>query len=145
MKSYRRLESGVVVLFLCASLTHASGSLVWNLYCWLFFVIINSLFSLISIIYLSLPWVPLRERCAQALSQYLSPTLALFKLEKQSEEKEILLPDSDWPGSSFKNQEERDAAQPSTSIQEASTRERGAIVIQSKLRVDSQGQRGWRG
>ncbi|XP_050928837.1 LOW QUALITY PROTEIN: zinc finger and BTB domain-containing protein 26-like [Lates calcarifer] len=87
------------------------------------------------------------EKCAQAISQYLRPTLAFLKLERQSEEKEILQPDSGWPGPSSKNWEERDAAQPSTGIQEASTKEGGAVVIQSELNsgqganVDSQGLR----
>ncbi|XP_022617947.1 zinc finger and BTB domain-containing protein 26-like [Seriola dumerili] len=75
------------------------------------------------------------KKCSQAVSQYLSPTLAFLKLEGPSEEKEILQPDSGWPGPSSKNQEERDAAQPSTSIQETITEGGGAIVIQSKLRV----------
>ncbi|XP_040915130.1 zinc finger and BTB domain-containing protein 6-like [Toxotes jaculatrix] len=87
------------------------------------------------------------EKCAQAVSQYLSPTLAFLKMERQSEEQEILQPDSGWPGPSFKSQEERDAAQPSTSIQEASTEGGGATVIQSKssasqgAKVDNQGHR----
>lgn len=75
------------------------------------------------------------ENCSQAMSQYFSPTLAFSKLERPSEEKEILLPDSGWPGPSSKNQEERDAAQPNASIQETSTEGGGVIVIQSKLRV----------
>lgn len=83
------------------------------------------------------------EKCAQAVSQYLSPTLAFLKLERHSEEKEIQQPDSGWPATYFKNQEEMDAAQPSTSIQDASTEEGGAAVVQSKVSqgamVDSQG------
>ncbi|XP_074474152.1 zinc finger and BTB domain-containing protein 6-like [Sebastes fasciatus] len=77
------------------------------------------------------------EKCAQAVSQYLSPTLAFLNLERHSEEKEILQPpDSDcWPGTSLNNQEEKDAALPSTSIQEASTED----VIQSKKSRFSQG------
>ncbi|KAG7223916.1 hypothetical protein INR49_015172 [Caranx melampygus] len=76
------------------------------------------------------------ENCSQAVSQYFSPTLAFLKLERPSEEKkEILLPDSGWSGPRSKNQEERDAAQPSTSIQEMSTEGGGVIVIQSKLKV----------
>ncbi|KAM7393020.1 hypothetical protein PAMA_007914 [Pampus argenteus] len=79
------------------------------------------------------------EKCAQAVSQYLSPTLDLLKLEGgHSEEKEIQQPDSGWPGTNFKNQEEMNAAQPSTSIQDVSTEEGGAAVEQSKSRV-SQG------
>ncbi|XP_070781296.1 zinc finger and BTB domain-containing protein 26-like [Enoplosus armatus] len=61
------------------------------------------------------------EKCAQAVSQYLSPTLAFLKLERHTKEKEIQQPDS------LKTQEERDAAQPSTKIQEAYTEEGGAI------------------
>ncbi|XP_071321798.1 zinc finger and BTB domain-containing protein 26-like [Trachinotus anak] len=85
------------------------------------------------------------EKCAQAVSKCLSPSLAFLKLERPSEEKEILQPDSGWPGPSSKNQEERDAALPSTSIQEASTEGGGAVVIQSKssmsqgAKVDNQG------
>uniref|UniRef100_A0A8D0DE05 Zinc finger and BTB domain containing 26 n=1 Tax=Sander lucioperca TaxID=283035 RepID=A0A8D0DE05_SANLU len=77
------------------------------------------------------------EKCAQAVSQYFSPTLASLKLERHSE-KEIQQPDSDCPNTSFKNQEEMDAAQPSNSIQKASSKEGGAVRIQSKSRF-SQG------
>ncbi|KAF1377433.1 hypothetical protein PFLUV_G00200760 [Perca fluviatilis] len=77
------------------------------------------------------------EKCAQALSQYLSPTLASLKLERHSE-KEIQQHDSDWPNTSFKNQEERDVTQPRNSIQEASSTKGGAVEIQSKSRF-SQG------
>ncbi|XP_051268051.1 zinc finger and BTB domain-containing protein 26-like [Dicentrarchus labrax] len=79
------------------------------------------------------------EKCAQAVSKYLSPTLAFLKLERNSEEKEIQKPGN------LKNLDERDTAQPSTCIQEASSRERGVVVIQSKLgasqdsKVDGQG------
>eukprot|EP00064_Thunnus_orientalis_P010703 superscaffoldBa00001478_g10729 len=78
------------------------------------------------------------EKCAQAVSQYLSPTLAFLKLEKCSDKKEIQQPDSGWPGTNFKYQEEIDIVQPSNSIQEANTEEGRAAVLQSKLKV-SQG------
>ncbi|KAM7369107.1 hypothetical protein PAMP_013402 [Pampus punctatissimus] len=79
------------------------------------------------------------EKCAQAVSHYFSPTLAFLKLEGgHSEEKEIQQPDSGWPGTNFKIQEEMNAAQPSTSIQDVSTEEGGAAAVQSKSRV-SQG------
>uniref|UniRef100_A0A8C4IDT0 Zinc finger and BTB domain-containing protein 6 n=1 Tax=Dicentrarchus labrax TaxID=13489 RepID=A0A8C4IDT0_DICLA len=52
------------------------------------------------------------EKCAQAVSKYLSPTLAFLKLERNSEEKEIQKPGN------LKNLDERDTAQPSTCIQE---------------------------
>ncbi|XP_042365310.1 zinc finger and BTB domain-containing protein 26-like isoform X2 [Plectropomus leopardus] len=68
------------------------------------------------------------EKCTQALSQYLSPTLAFLKLEGHLEEKEIQQPGSGWLGTNFHNQEERDAAQPSTSIQDG-----GAAAIQSRV------------
>ncbi|XP_075945940.1 zinc finger and BTB domain-containing protein 6-like [Anarhichas minor] len=90
------------------------------------------------------------ERCAQAISQYLGPTLAFLKPERHSEEKDTQQPDNHQPGTSFRNQEERDAAQPSTSIQEASTEEEGAVVFQSKSRfsqgakMDGQGLRGFK-
>ncbi|KAI4816717.1 hypothetical protein KUCAC02_009030 [Chaenocephalus aceratus] len=53
------------------------------------------------------------EKCSQAISQYLSPTLAFLELERRTEEKEIQLQDSDLPSrpTSFKNQDERDAAE----------------------------------
>ncbi|XP_034056470.1 zinc finger and BTB domain-containing protein 26-like [Gymnodraco acuticeps] len=51
------------------------------------------------------------EKCSQAISQYLSPTLAFLELERRTEEKEIQLQDSDLPITSFKNQDERDAAE----------------------------------
>ncbi|XP_068561925.1 zinc finger and BTB domain-containing protein 26-like [Cebidichthys violaceus] len=88
------------------------------------------------------------ERCAQAIWQYLGPTLAFLKPERHSEEEDTQQPDSKQPGTSFRNQEERDAAQPSTSIQEGSTEGERAVVIQSKSRfsqgakMDGQGLRG---
>ncbi|XP_049908474.1 zinc finger and BTB domain-containing protein 26-like [Epinephelus moara] len=73
------------------------------------------------------------EKCAQAISQYLSPSLAFLKLERHST----------WPG--FQNQEEKDAAKPSTSNQEVSTEDGGAVVFQSRVsqggEVDVQGLR----
>ncbi|XP_049459649.1 zinc finger and BTB domain-containing protein 26-like [Epinephelus fuscoguttatus] len=73
------------------------------------------------------------EKCAQAISQYLSPSLAFLKLERHST----------WPG--FQNQEEKDAAKPGTSNQEASTEDGGAVVFQSRVsqggEVDVQGLR----
>ncbi|XP_059213855.1 zinc finger and BTB domain-containing protein 26-like [Centropristis striata] len=87
------------------------------------------------------------EKCAQAISQYLSPTLAFLKLERHSKEKEIQEPNSNWPRTSFENHEEKDAAHPSTRFQQGSTEEGGAVVIQSKsgygqgAEVDGQGSR----
>ncbi|XP_060917913.1 zinc finger and BTB domain-containing protein 12-like [Labrus mixtus] len=76
------------------------------------------------------------EKCAQAISTYLDPTLAFLKLDGHSErEREIQQQDSSHSGTHFKAKEERDAAQASTSNQEASTEECGAAVIQLKLRV----------
>ncbi|XP_076614846.1 zinc finger and BTB domain-containing protein 6-like [Chaetodon auriga] len=69
------------------------------------------------------------EKCAKAVSQYLSPTLAFLKLERHSEEMKIHQPDS------LKNQEERDAALLITSVQEASSEEGQVVVVQSKSRV----------
>ncbi|XP_032394931.1 zinc finger and BTB domain-containing protein 26 isoform X1 [Etheostoma spectabile] len=79
------------------------------------------------------------EKCSQAVSQYLSPTLVSLKLERHSE-KAVQQPDSDWPNTSFKNQEERDAARPSNSIQEAISKG-GPVGSQSKSRC-SQGVKG---
>ncbi|XP_029921446.1 zinc finger and BTB domain-containing protein 6-like [Myripristis murdjan] len=83
------------------------------------------------------------ERCAQAVSQYLSPTLAYQKLDRGSaaerEEGETQQPDSGWPSTNFHDQEERDVPQPSTSFQdqvEASTEDGGTGGL--KIRV-SQG------
>lgn len=56
------------------------------------------------------------EKCAQAVSQYLSPTLAFLKLERNSEEKEVQQPDISWPGDSLRNQEEKDVAQPNSQV-----------------------------
>ncbi|XP_044029921.1 zinc finger and BTB domain-containing protein 26-like isoform X2 [Siniperca chuatsi] len=79
------------------------------------------------------------EKCAQAVSQYLSPTLAFLKLERHTQEKKIQQPDS------LKNKEESDAAQPSTHIQEANIMDEGEVVIQKSVSqgdmVDSQGLR----
>nr|XP_040054346.1 zinc finger and BTB domain-containing protein 6-like isoform X2 [Gasterosteus aculeatus aculeatus] len=61
------------------------------------------------------------ERCSQAISQYLGPTLALKPAERHSEEKDNQQPDSDQPGTSSGNQEEKDALLASISVQEAST------------------------
>lgn len=134
----------VVFLFLRVCLNCASGSLTCTV-----LLLINSAFLLVSFKYLLLE-VPLKElvsyltaasalqmtqvveKCAKAVSQYLSPTLAFLKLERQSEEKKVHQP------CSLKNQGERDAAQPSTSNQEASTDEGRKVMIQSKSTV-SQG------
>lgn len=83
------------------------------------------------------------EKCAQAVSQYLNPTLAFLKVERKSEEEHIQQPDSswldsNWPGTSVKRQTEKVAPQSSTNIHEANSEEQGAAVIQSKPRV-SQG------
>ncbi|XP_020485604.1 zinc finger and BTB domain-containing protein 6-like [Labrus bergylta] len=81
------------------------------------------------------------EKCAQAISTYLDPTLAFLKLDGHSErEREIQQQDCSHSGTHFKVKEERDAAQASTSNQEASTEECGIAVIQLKLRV-SQGKK----
>uniref|UniRef100_A0A8D3BE47 Zinc finger and BTB domain-containing protein 26-like n=1 Tax=Scophthalmus maximus TaxID=52904 RepID=A0A8D3BE47_SCOMX len=64
------------------------------------------------------------EKCAQAVSQYLSPTLAFLKPEGRSEEKEILQVASGWPGPSIQSREERDAAQPMA----AQLQERGELT-----------------
>ncbi|XP_054468913.1 zinc finger and BTB domain-containing protein 26-like [Anoplopoma fimbria] len=75
------------------------------------------------------------ERCAQAVSQYLSPTLAFLKPEiRPAEEKDTRQLDSDRRDTSFRNQEERDSAQPTASSQESRTEEGGEVVIQSKSR-----------
>ncbi|XP_038548121.1 zinc finger and BTB domain-containing protein 6-like [Micropterus salmoides] len=66
------------------------------------------------------------EKCAQAVSQYLSPTLAFLKLERHTEEKEIQEPES------LTNKEERDVAHPS--IQKPNTEEEGVVVIKARVR-----------
>lgn len=73
------------------------------------------------------------EKCAQAVSEYLSPTLAFLKLERRSEEKEAREPDSSWPDTSSENLEERDAARPSTGNQEASAEDGRAVVVKSRV------------
>lgn len=78
------------------------------------------------------------EKCAQAVSQYLSPTLAFLKLDEHSEKKETQQLDSHWPRSRFENQKEKDAALPSTSIQEANTKPVFTTVTESKLRVSQE-------
>lgn len=67
------------------------------------------------------------EKCVQAVSQYLSPTLAFLKLERHSEEKTV------QKLYSLHNQEQRDAPQPSFSILEASTEEGGAVETNFKI------------
>ncbi|TNN65070.1 Zinc finger and BTB domain-containing protein 6 [Liparis tanakae] len=81
---------------------------------------------------------PVVERCSQAISQYFGPTLAFLKPERHLEEKDTQQPYGKQPGTSVTNQEERDASQPSTGIQESSTEEEGAVFIQSTSRF-SQG------
>lgn len=75
------------------------------------------------------------EKCIQAISHYLSPTMSFLKLARSSEEKETLQLNSRWPNSSFVNQKERDAAPPATSIQKANTKEVGTVMVQSRLTV----------
>ncbi|XP_028274307.1 zinc finger and BTB domain-containing protein 12-like [Parambassis ranga] len=78
------------------------------------------------------------EKCAQAVSQYLSPTLAFLKLDEHSEKKGTQQVDSRWPRSRFENQKEKDAALPSTSIQEANTKPVFVTATESKLRVSQE-------
>lgn len=75
------------------------------------------------------------EKCAQAVSQYLSPTLALLKVERQCEEERVHQPERSWPGTSSRNQDERVMVQSSTSIQDANPEEQGMVVIQCKPSV----------
>uniref|UniRef100_UPI0037E7EEEE zinc finger and BTB domain-containing protein 26-like n=1 Tax=Semicossyphus pulcher TaxID=241346 RepID=UPI0037E7EEEE len=82
------------------------------------------------------------EKCAQAISQYLSPTLAFLNLEMHSEEKEIQHGDSSQPGARFKRQEERDVAQPGTSNQEVSREEcKSKMKVSQGSEVEGQGMR----
>ncbi len=67
------------------------------------------------------------NKCVQAVSQYLSPTLGFLKLERTSEKKEIYQPDS------LKNQEETNAAHLSASIQKFVTEEEGGIQLKSRV------------
>ncbi|KAE8285159.1 Zinc finger and BTB domain-containing protein 6 [Larimichthys crocea] len=69
------------------------------------------------------------EKCAEAVSQYFSPTLAFFKLEDDLKVKTIEQQES------VKCQKEREAGQPSSSIEEANTEEEGVTVIKSKSKV----------
>ncbi|XP_029024826.1 zinc finger and BTB domain-containing protein 6-like [Betta splendens] len=73
------------------------------------------------------------EKCAQAVSQYLSPTLALLKVERQSEEEHVHQAERSWPGPNLRNQEERVMVQASAGIQDPE--EQGVVVIQSKPSV----------
>ncbi|XP_041667704.1 zinc finger and BTB domain-containing protein 6-like [Cheilinus undulatus] len=75
------------------------------------------------------------EKCAQAISKYLSPTLAFLRLDRNTDVKEIHQPDRCQLNSNLENKEERDTAQPGSSNQEASTEECKMAVIQSKTRV----------
>ncbi|KAM4528239.1 zinc finger and BTB domain-containing protein 6-like [Odontesthes bonariensis] len=77
------------------------------------------------------------EKCTQAFSQYLSSIPTCLKLEELSKEKGNQQLHSSGPSSSS-NLKEKDAAQPSTSIQGANSKERGAVVNQSKLRVSQE-------
>lgn len=67
------------------------------------------------------------EKCAQAVSQYLSPTLAFLRLEDKRQTEE-----------SLKNQTDRDAAQDSARFQAGSIEDERAVVVQSKVKF-SQG------
>ncbi|KAM4635381.1 uncharacterized protein ACJ7VT_008256 [Polymixia lowei] len=81
------------------------------------------------------------ERCAQAVSQYLNPTLAHLKVERQSEVEEeageTQQPDSGWPSVDLQHQGESDQADASLGGQgEATTMEDGgASGIKSEVRV----------
>uniref|UniRef100_A0A672J9K6 Zinc finger and BTB domain-containing protein 26-like n=1 Tax=Salarias fasciatus TaxID=181472 RepID=A0A672J9K6_SALFA len=66
------------------------------------------------------------ERCAQAVSQYLSPILAFLKLEGASGQTEIQQLDGSWPGTSLEAEEEKDAARPNMNIQDTDTQGGGA-------------------
>ncbi|XP_068191540.1 zinc finger and BTB domain-containing protein 26-like [Antennarius striatus] len=67
------------------------------------------------------------EKCAQVLSQYLGPMLAFLNMERPSKEKTIQQADN--------HQEEKDAAQSITSIQEGQIEKRKEVVIQTKSKV----------
>uniref|UniRef100_A0A3Q0R9L1 Zinc finger and BTB domain containing 26 n=1 Tax=Amphilophus citrinellus TaxID=61819 RepID=A0A3Q0R9L1_AMPCI len=73
------------------------------------------------------------EKCIQAISHYLSPTMSFLNLAGRSEEKETQQLNSRWPSSSLENQKERDAALPATSVQKANTTEAGTVMIHSRL------------
>ncbi|KAF3702137.1 Zinc finger and BTB domain-containing protein 6 Zinc finger protein 482 [Channa argus] len=75
------------------------------------------------------------EKCAQAVTQYLSPTLAFLKLERNSEEEHVQRSGSSCQVDSFKHQEEECVAQPSTCPKEERTEIDGAMVVQSKSRI----------
>lgn len=75
------------------------------------------------------------EQCLHTVSQYLSPTLAFLKLERRSGGKEIQQPDSSREIRNSNNLEEMNAAQQSSSIQEASTVEGKADVVRPKTTV----------
>ncbi|XP_047426166.1 zinc finger and BTB domain-containing protein 12-like [Mugil cephalus] len=76
------------------------------------------------------------EKCSRAVSQYLSPTLDFLNLKSLLEEKEIQGPESSLPNSTFTNVTEKDAAQPSPSVQE--TTEAVALTVQSKRRISQE-------
>ncbi|XP_017266037.1 zinc finger and BTB domain-containing protein 26-like [Kryptolebias marmoratus] len=70
------------------------------------------------------------DKCLQALSLYLTPNSYVLKLEECFDEKEDQQLYSSWPGSIFESLREKEAVQPSASVQEG-----GAVLIQPKLRV----------
>ncbi|MEQ2281914.1 hypothetical protein AMECASPLE_035207, partial [Ameca splendens] len=78
------------------------------------------------------------DKCTQAVSQYLKPTVFLEKPERRSKETENQEPDRSWLCSSFENQREKDVVQPSTSIQEDKTKGEGVVLSRAMYRVSQE-------
>ncbi|XP_074546975.1 zinc finger and BTB domain-containing protein 26-like [Halichoeres trimaculatus] len=82
------------------------------------------------------------EKCAQAVSQYLSPTLAFLQLNKLSKEEEIQQTENSGSGASLENEGEKDAARPGSSIQEVFSEECEAKPkVRLTPKVDIQGRK----
>lgn len=73
------------------------------------------------------------EKCAQAISHFLSPTLAHVKLENLSKEEEIQQPDGGWTKSIFIKQEQRNVIKHPTFIRKADIKKEEGTVTQSLL------------
>lgn len=78
------------------------------------------------------------EKCGQAISQYLGPIPAFLKLESRYVEKESQQLGSNWTSSSFENQREKDAVQPSNSIREAHTQGGEAVIRPTEMRTSQE-------
>ncbi|XP_061589169.1 zinc finger and BTB domain-containing protein 6-like [Cololabis saira] len=78
------------------------------------------------------------EKCVQAISQYLSPTPAFFKLEIHCTGEESQQLNSSWKSSNFENQSEKVVVQPSAKIWEANNQAGRTVKSQPDLKTSQE-------